>query len=207
MSGLEVFSLVTGIITVIDATIKLYDAARDVSGLPSALRDVASRLPLIQESLILAKDGLQQQELSQRSFSALGSILDACGEKVTELHNLFEKMMVASGTPRRERYFQVMRTISQGDKVKRLMDEVVADIQVLTLHHVIKASRREQIYDLLHEIQTKRDCVGTASIVVNSNGLGKYYVHNGVGDQNIAGGTAIQITGQSSGSTFNFVHK
>lgn len=205
MSGAEVFSLITGIITVIDAAIRIYDAAGDASGLPAAVRNAASRLPLIQESLMLAKDGLQQQQPSEQSLSALSSTLKACGERVTEVHGLFQKMIVLPGTSRGERYVRVIRTVSQTDKVKRLMDEIVADIQVLTLHHVSKSSTREQMDDLLHEIKGTRTYEGNASIVMNSNGLGSHYVHNGVGNQNVGGGAGVQINGPSNGSTFNFV--
>ncbi|CAJ0551511.1 Ff.00g114410.m01.CDS01 [Fusarium sp. VM40] len=204
MSGAEAFSLISGIITVIDAAIKIYDAAGDASGLPTTVRNAASRLPLIQESLIMAKDGLQE-EPPQQFFSALSSTLKACGERVTELHSLFQKLIVAPGTSRGERYVRVMRSVSQIEKVKRLMDEIVADVQVLTLHHVIKSSSREQMNCLLHEITSTRSYNENAPVVMNSNGLGRHYVHNGVGDQNIGGGTGVQVNGPSNGSTFNFV--
>lgn len=168
------------------------------------VRNAASRLPLIQESLVLAKDGLQQQS-SQQSFSALSSTLKACGERVTELHSLFQKMIVAPGASRGERYVRVMRTVSQTEKVKRLIDDIVADVQVLTLHHVIKSSMMEQMNDLLPEIKSTRSYEGNAPVVMNSNGLGRLYVHNGVGNQNIGGGTSVQVNGASSGSTLNFV--
>jgi len=205
MSGAEVFSLITGIITVIDAAIRICDAAGDVSGLPPAVRNAVSRLPLIQESLELAKNGLQQKVSCQESFSALGTTLKACGERVAELQALFQKMILASGTSRGERYMRVMRTVAQTDKVKRLMDEIVADVHVLTLHHVIKSSTREHIGDLIHDMEQTKKHESSASVLMIDGELGRYCVYNGVGNQNINGGTGLQINGPSNGSVFNFV--
>ncbi|KAM5362201.1 hypothetical protein ACJA88_014151 [Fusarium oxysporum] len=114
-------------------------------------------------------------------------------------------MIVAPGASRGERYVRVMRTVSQTEKVKRLIDDIVADVQVLTLHHVIKSSMMEQMNDLLPEIKSTRSYEGNAPVVMNSNGLGRHYVHNGVGNQNIGGGTSVQVNGASNGSTLNFV--
>lgn len=51
MSGAEVIGVISGIIAIVDATIKIYSAANDASGLPEAFRDVALRLPLVSKTL------------------------------------------------------------------------------------------------------------------------------------------------------------
>ena len=51
MSGPEVTGPISGIIAMIGATMKIYGAANDASGLPEAFRYVATRLPLVRETL------------------------------------------------------------------------------------------------------------------------------------------------------------
>jgi hypothetical protein len=42
-----VIGLISGVISIIEATKTIYDAAKDVKGQPDAFRQVAARLPLV----------------------------------------------------------------------------------------------------------------------------------------------------------------
>ena len=53
--GLEISSLIGTIITVVDNTIEVYDAIKDLHGLPQAFQQVNDRLPLVNETLGDAK--------------------------------------------------------------------------------------------------------------------------------------------------------
>ncbi|KAH7191405.1 hypothetical protein BKA60DRAFT_201796 [Fusarium oxysporum] len=203
MSGAEIFSLVSSIITVIDASIQLFEAAEHASGLPLALRDAASRLPLVQESLVLARAGLQTSNGPKQSGSALYATLDACNGKAIRLHNLFETMIPLPGSSRVPRYFKAMRTIANANAVKLLLDEIASDISVLTLNHVVKAATKDQIDDLMREIKDAHDMDKDVSMIMHNTGCGRQYVKGGVGDQNIMTSTGMQINGPSHGSTFN----
>lgn len=203
MSGAEIFSLVSSIITVIDASIQLFEAAEHASGLPLALRDAASRLPLVQESLVLARSGLQTCSGSKQSVSALYSTLDACSGRAIRLHNLFEKMIPVPGSSRVPRYFKAIRTIANINAVKLLLDEIASDISVLTLNHVVKAATKDQIDDLMREIKKSPDKDKDVSVKIHNTGCGRQYIKSGVGDQIIVTSTGMQINGPSHGSTFN----
>ena len=59
MSGAEagfVVGLISGVISIIEATKTVYDAAKDAKGQPEAFRQVAVRLPLVIEILHSAKE-------------------------------------------------------------------------------------------------------------------------------------------------------
>jgi hypothetical protein len=101
MSGAEVLGIISGAITVIEATITLYKTAKDSSGLPPSLRDAASRLPLIQESLTIAAHGTQKDSQPLESYVALEAVLKACSEKATQLHQTFEAMVPRVERPER----------------------------------------------------------------------------------------------------------
>ncbi|KAH8749773.1 hypothetical protein F5882DRAFT_81723 [Hyaloscypha sp. PMI_1271] len=60
MSGAEagfVISLIASVITIVDATKKVYNAAKDAKGQPEAFRQIAARLPLVIEILRSLKRG------------------------------------------------------------------------------------------------------------------------------------------------------
>jgi len=42
MSGAEVIGIISGVIAIINATIKIYSAANDASSLPEAFRDITT---------------------------------------------------------------------------------------------------------------------------------------------------------------------
>ncbi|KXX74227.1 Vegetative incompatibility protein HET-E-1 [Madurella mycetomatis] len=81
MSGAEVISIISGIIAIVDATAKVYDAANDASGLPEAFLDVVTRLPLIKggagkgKTMLLATITKQLQSRTKLDHPATSSSL------------------------------------------------------------------------------------------------------------------------------------
>jgi hypothetical protein len=58
MSGAEataVLRVIASIISIVDGAKKVYDAAANAQGLPEAFREVAARLPIVQNIIGLAK--------------------------------------------------------------------------------------------------------------------------------------------------------
>ncbi|EWG35961.1 hypothetical protein FVEG_00140 [Fusarium verticillioides 7600] len=206
MSGAEVLGIISGVITVVEATITLYKTAKDSSGLPPSLRDAASRLPLIQESLTVAAHGIQRDaQTPPESYAALEAALQACSDKATQLHHIFESMVPRSGATRTHRYLRAVKSFPQIEKTNVLVEGILGDLQVLTLNHVIKTATREQIKELMGS--RTRQLMGKESsrrVVLNNTGIGRQFVHTGQGDQNIASDTATQVNGNFHGGTFNF---
>ncbi|KAF4946532.1 hypothetical protein FGADI_11170 [Fusarium gaditjirri] len=203
MSGAEVLGIISGVITIIDATITLYTTAKDSSGLPSSLRDAASRLPLIQDSLTIAAQGIQQDSQPSESYAALEAVLQACSEKAAQLHRIFEAMVPPAGATRTHRYLKAVKSFPQVDKANVLAEGILGDLQVLTLNHAVKAATREQIMELMSS-RTGQTVDKEPSVVLHNTGVGKQYVHVGQGDQNVASNTATQVNGTFHGGTFNF---
>ena len=85
MSGAEIIGLISGIVSIIDAALKAYDAATDATSLPSAFRDAAARLPLIQNTLKITMNGLINKPESSSSGIELKEMLDNCTQKATKL--------------------------------------------------------------------------------------------------------------------------
>jgi hypothetical protein len=94
MSGAEagfVVGLISGVISIIEATKTVYDAAKDAKGQPEAFRQVAARLPLIIEILHSAKE--RAQALDETAQEALEPILESCKAKAEDLKKIFQKVI------------------------------------------------------------------------------------------------------------------
>ncbi|KAK7422690.1 hypothetical protein QQX98_001478 [Neonectria punicea] len=204
MSGAEVIGLVSGIVAIIGASIKTYKAAEDASGLPQSFREVASRLPLIQDSLTLASTGMSKDSLPPEPYDALKGVLEACAEKATALHKVFQAVIPPAGASRAERYLKALKTIPKADEIGLLMEGIVADLQILTVNLAVKAATRVQIDQLMSEIKSRGEAEDKPPVTLNNMGPGKQFAHSGVGNQNVASGTATQINGTFSGGTFSF---
>ena len=98
MSGTEaafVVGLISGVISIIEATKTAYDAAKDAKGQPEAFRQVAARLPLVIEILRSVTERIQS--LDETAQEALEPILESCKAKA-ENHNI-EGMMALQRKP------------------------------------------------------------------------------------------------------------
>jgi uncharacterized protein with PhoU and TrkA domain len=68
MSGAEalaVLGAVSAVISIIDATKQVYDAASDQKGLPSAFVEVAGRRPIVHNILRAAEDAIRKDNVNE----------------------------------------------------------------------------------------------------------------------------------------------
>ncbi|OTA68561.1 hypothetical protein K449DRAFT_386860 [Hypoxylon sp. EC38] len=203
MSGADVISLISGIIAIIDASLKLYEAVNDASGLPQSFRDVATRLPLVHDTLEVASVGLADEEdiPSATSRIALTKVLEGCHDKADALKRVMQAVIPQAGASRMERYFRALRTIPNADKVENLMDGILCDIQVLTGNRAVKAATQTQVKHLIDGMKARERSNGggrTPASLYNAS-TGSQYVHSGYGNQNVATRGGIQINGTSAG--------
>lgn len=90
MSGAEagfVVGLISGVISIIEATKTVYDTAKDAKGQPEAFRQVAARLPLVIEILHSAEG--RTHTLDETAQEALEPILESCKAKAENLKKIF----------------------------------------------------------------------------------------------------------------------
>ncbi|KAI1209727.1 uncharacterized protein F4807DRAFT_426098 [Annulohypoxylon truncatum] len=203
MSGAEVVGLISGIIAIIDASLKLYEAIDDSAGLPQSFRDVATRLPLIHDTLETASTGLAEEEDAPPTTSriALVKMLESCRDKAAELKKVLQAVMPAAGASRTERWAKALRTVPNADKVENLMNGILRDLQVLIGNRSVKAATQAQVARLIDEMKRggKADGGSSPAISLHNASTGSQYVHSGHGNQNIANGGGIQVNGQSTG--------
>lgn len=148
MSGAEVLGIISSIIAIVDATIKIYAAVADASGLPEAFRDVAKRLPLVHETLKTVQGHLNTRTPDNESCKPMSLVLLSCRDKATRLEDIFKKAIPGPDTSRLERPILAARILTKANTVESLMDEIAKDIQLLTLNQVTKLATEAQVAEL-----------------------------------------------------------
>ncbi|KAK2608603.1 hypothetical protein QQS21_002829 [Conoideocrella luteorostrata] len=208
MSGAEIIGLISGIITLIDASIKIYRASGDTSGLPPSFRDIAARLPVIQDSLVMANQGLDADASSDESHVALKQTLQACSVKATSLCDVFQAVIPAAGVSPTTRRLMMLKAMSKAKTVDQLVGGIMGDLQVLTANYAFRSATRTQIETLVAHMNNRKEKIPRDAhrevVYLRNKGLGTQYVNSGVGNQNIASDAATQINGAIDGGTFNF---
>ncbi|KAI0166857.1 SesA protein [Hypoxylon sp. FL1284] len=156
MSGAEVVGLISGIISIVDAISKIHGAVRDASGLPASFRDALRKMPLVKDTLLAAKQGIDRGA-SQSSYVELERVLESCREKTSSLEKIFRHLAVKPGSSRTRRYAVGIRTLGKGQQVEELMERILSDLQLLTANYAIRSASQEQVQELLMEMRNGGD--------------------------------------------------
>ncbi|KAL7909033.1 hypothetical protein GGI35DRAFT_425058 [Trichoderma velutinum] len=203
MSGAELIGIISGIISIVDASLKIYDAVEDASGLPLCFRNVAARLPVVQDTLEIARETLEEEikedgeKLSRvKSRDALVKILESCYDKATMLNKTLQNIMPTQGASKTRRCVKAIKMLPAADKIESLMNSILHDVHVLAANHSVKSATRTQLKDLINMIKREPIYVGRrATVALCNNGRGSQFVHDGQGNQNVSLGTGLQFNG------------
>ncbi|KAG9231305.1 NACHT domain-containing protein [Amylocarpus encephaloides] len=194
MSGTEAsfaLSLISGVISIIDATKKVYDAAKDAKGQPEAFRQVAARLPLVIEILCSAKG--RAPALEETVLEALEPTLESCKAKAESLKKIFHKVIRKDDDKWYDRYKKALSTLGKGDKVECLMEGILKDIQVLICERLKGTATEAQVKDIEVAIKDMKEM--SASIPDEATGQ----THSGSGDNiGLFGGTGSIIINKAA---------
>ncbi|KAH8782070.1 hypothetical protein BGZ57DRAFT_886228 [Hyaloscypha finlandica] len=154
MSGAEagfVIGLISGLISIIEATKTVYNAAKDAKDQLEAFRQVAARLPLVIEILHNAKKATQR--LDETAQEALEPILESCKAKAENLKEIFQKVIRKDDDKWHDRYKKALGTLGKGDKVECLMEGILKDIQVLACERLQGTATEAQVKEIEEAIK------------------------------------------------------
>jgi hypothetical protein len=139
MSGLEIFGTVANIIAVTETCIALYNAIKDIDGLPAAFKEVDNRLPLINHTLTLLKP-LAASIPPGEEANAVQKVLEACEKKSKNLREIFQAIQKKSqGRPILEVYRKIVLKL-KSEKVETLTSNILRDLQTLDTYTVLKGA-------------------------------------------------------------------
>jgi hypothetical protein len=179
MSGAEaafVVGLISGVISIIEATKTVYDAAKDAKGQPEAFRQVAARLPLVIEILRSATERIQS--LDETAQEALEPILESCKAKAENLKKTFQKVIQKNDDKWYDRYKKAVGTLGKGGRVECLMEGILKDIQVLAYENLIGTATDAQMKELGEAINQMNEM--PPSLLDEARGV--IQTHTGSGD-------------------------
>ncbi|KAF8852969.1 NACHT-domain-containing protein [Acephala macrosclerotiorum] len=148
MSGAEavlVIGLIGSLISIVEATKKVYDAAGDAKGQPEAFRQVSARLPIVIE--ILRDAEARASELDEMKLEAIKQTLESCKAKAEKLEKMFQKVIRKDGDKRFDRYKKALHTLGKGDKVDCLMEGIHKDTQLLVSEKLMGTATEAQVKD------------------------------------------------------------
>ena len=149
MSGAEavaILGIISSVISIIDGTKQVYDAASNPNGLPEAFREVAARLPMVRGILASAQQRIGEVDADEDSYEAAKNIVRNCQSKAQNLEEIFKKVIPADDASRSERYFVAVKSLGKGNRVETLMKGMLEDLQLLAINHgmVTKTDMREK---------------------------------------------------------------
>jgi hypothetical protein len=138
MSGAEailVVGVISSIISIVDGTKQVYDAATNAESLPEAFREVAVRLPIVANILSSAKQHIDNGDVDEKACKGVKQVVEACEKKAKTLDDLFRQVIPADGASRRKIYLSAVKTLGKGNQVESLMKGMLEDIQLLASEH------------------------------------------------------------------------
>ena len=158
MSGAEailVLGVISSVIAIVDGTKQVYDAAANAQGLPAAFKEVAGRLPIVQNILRTADQHIKVGDVDNESCKGMIPTIEACKKKAERLKELFQKVLPPDDASRTERYLKAVRTLGKGNRVELLMKGMLEDVQLLACDHGMKTVTKtefEQIAKAITEV-------------------------------------------------------
>ena len=156
MSGAEaiaVLEVISSIIAIVDGAKIVYDAATNPQGLPEAFREVAGRLPIVENTLDSTKQNIEERKVNNDSCKGVKSIVEACEEKARKLEELFHMAIPPDGASDLKRYYKAVKARGKGSKVENLMKGILEDLQLLVCEHGMKTTTKAQQEQILNAIE------------------------------------------------------
>lgn len=192
MSGLEVLGGLSAVISLLDASIKIYDSAQHDIKLSATFEVVRLRLPVLLHTLEICKKNLgsRPDAITVEVCEALENTLDGCDAKASNLRAIFEKIMPGENDKWDKRYLKALRRLGKGNKVEELMASITEDVQLVVNHNSVQSATVRQNLELdniIKEMKSIESSVPVANTMTFSSGRGAQ-------TNNVNSGSGQQIT-------------
>jgi hypothetical protein len=219
MSGAEVITvlgLISSVITIIETSRDIYDAASSAEGLHEAFRAVAQNIPLV---LNVLRDCKKVQEHVDKDYSltvdenlkrdieesnkAVEPLILACQDNAKRLQEIFRKVVPEDDASWVERYKKVVRVVMPGKKrkVEDLMKDILEKLQLLHTSRFFKSENNQKNEKKSKELETAISQLSELSSSLPEN-EGQYN-HYGPGGMFINPGDGTQHNYSQSGGSGN----
>ncbi|KAH7132724.1 SesA protein [Dactylonectria macrodidyma] len=198
MSGFEIIGLISGILTILDTVSKLYSVVENAESLPLAFREIARRLPLVQDTLRSAEGYIKQNDADGMACAAIKPIVESCKGKAERLRDVLQEMAPGANDSRLQRYRLAIRTLGKSHRVEELMKGMLEDAHLLAGNRAVKAATEAQVGELLRAMRE----LSEAPPSVPDAGRSPTFAHYGTGHQFNNAGSGTQSINTSDGKQF-----
>lgn len=205
MSGLDVIGGISAIISLLDASIKIYDSALNDIKLSSTFEVVRRRLPVLLHTLDTCENHLKSRKdaIPKDVCDALEKSLDACDAKASNLRSIFERVIPGERDTWEKRYLKVLRRLGKGNKIEELMRSITEDVQLIANHNAVQSANPQQnleLEDIIKEMSSvdssAPDEENSDMAFMNSGGTQHNYVHRGHGAYHVNSGSGKQYVAE-----------
>ncbi|KAK3985483.1 hypothetical protein QBC44DRAFT_335088 [Cladorrhinum sp. PSN332] len=203
MSGVEVVGLIGAVLGILDVAVKAYDGLKGINELPNAYREAGSDLPLIRNTLEIAKEHLDGRNITPDETKAIKPAIESCQRKAERLTDILEDVSPAPHASIARRAILKTRMIGKRDDVKRLMDGILQDVILLASNRTMSGPTWAQVNrDLQQALQQLRN-MGDGGYASNATGQTFTFYDAGSGTHYNNAGSGTQSNHSGSGGVFN----
>ncbi|KAI6855497.1 hypothetical protein KC343_g109 [Hortaea werneckii] len=208
MSGAEVITvlgLISSVITIIETSRDIFDAASSADGLHESFRAVSHNIPLV---LNILRDCRRTQEQVGKEYNqtddqnrkrdidesskAVKPLIQACQDDAKQLQDIFQKVIPEDGSSWVERYKKAARAVLPGKKrkVEDLMKDILEKLQLLHTSRFFQSENANKNENTSKELETAITQLSELSPSLPENegqynhyGSGGMFIHPGGGTQ------------------------
>ena len=169
MSGLEVIGGISAIITIIEASLKVWERAQKGIRLPKTFETVARRLPFLLSTLQICHDQLDavKATLPNDIVESIKSNVRNCKVQAQTLREIFEETIPGENASRLERYRVAVKSVGKGKRVEEILKSISEDTHDLASYYVVKSARPDfslHLKELISELETIESSIDTERI-------------------------------------------
>lgn len=150
-------SIIASTIAISQAILSAYKAIEHIKGLPKAFREVNQNIPLVQETLELARLQLERVGLNEPSGKAVEPVISNCHKKFEALQNIFQEIDKGKDAKDWSALVSFYRTtvvpLGKAHRVEALMQDILKDLRMLAINQLFKTATQSQVAKLESAVQ------------------------------------------------------
>ena len=151
-----VIGLVASIASLVDLSAKVFSRLHGFtsksSEVPESFCSLSTRLPLLTATLKHIQSQAECGRFPDDITKALKVLVDDTSKQVSDIHISLSKVLPSEGASKLERALKALKSLAKEDKVKRALEKVDGNNQILILH---QTTRHDDMGDRILEALSK----------------------------------------------------
>lgn len=198
----EVLGIISGIVGLIEATVRVYDSIQKDAKLPKTFKAVGNRLPVVADILRVCERNLKAREATIPAHvrQALEDTLKACEGKILTVQDIFKRVLSSESEKQIVRYLESLKRLGKGKQIDQLLLGITEDVQVIVTHDAVMSATQQPTAELQEIIQEMKTLLAEGDEEKASQ---KFSSEGGAQYNNLSSGFQINNSGTVSTQNFN----